>query len=392
MKKAICGARLFDGESFRDGLALVFSEEGIEALVAERRVPADAEIIRVDGHILAPGFVDLQVNGGGGVLFNNDPSLEGLKTICRAHAQFGTTSLLPTLITDTPEVVHQAVAAGRAARAEGIPGFLGLHLEGPHLALAKKGTHDPALIRPMETVDCDFLVENAGAFGVALITVAPESVKRQQVARLAAAGYTVSLGHTGTDCATAGEYRMAGATMATHLFNAMSPLNHREPGLVGAALSDGGLSCGLIADGYHVDPVAMGIALRAKKGPGRIFLVTDAMSVTGTDMECFTLNGRTIYRSEGRLTLANGTLAGADTDMLTCVMNCHRDLGVPLEEALRMASLYPADAVNAKNKGRLQEGADADFVLLGEDLSLAATYIGGTCVFSAGDSASVEHD
>nr|WP_272212846.1 N-acetylglucosamine-6-phosphate deacetylase [Marinicella sp. W31]MDC2878769.1 N-acetylglucosamine-6-phosphate deacetylase [Marinicella sp. W31] len=346
-------------------------------------MPADAEIIRADGHMIAPGFVDLQVNGGGGVLLNNDPSLAGIETICRAHAQFGTTALLPTLITDRPEVVKQAVAAGREAHAAAVPGFLGLHLEGPHLALARKGTHDPALIRPMETADCDFLVENAGAFGVALITVAPESVQRQQVARLCEAGYTVSLGHTGTGCASAGEYRMAGASMATHLFNAMSPLNHREPGLVGAVLSDGGLSCGLIADGYHVDPVAMGIALRAKKGPGRIFLVTDAMSVTGTDMESFTLNGRTICRSEGRLTLADGTLAGADTDMLTCVINCHKVLGVPLEEALRMASLYPADAVNARHKGRLEQASDADFVLLSEDLQLAATYIGGARVFSA---------
>ncbi|MBB4122018.1 N-acetylglucosamine-6-phosphate deacetylase [Martelella radicis] len=383
MKKAVCGARLFDGESFHDGLALVFAGSKFVGLAAERRVPADVEIIRADGLILAPGFVDLQVNGGGGVLFNNEPSLSGIETICRAHQQFGTTSLLPTLITDTRETVIKAVAAGKAAHAAGVPGFLGLHLEGPHLALAKKGTHDPALIRPMAAEDCDFLAENAGSFGVALTTIAPESVRRQQVSRLAQAGFTVSLGHTATSCATAGEYRMAGASMATHLFNAMSPLNHREPGLVGAVLSDGGLSCGLIADGYHVDPVAMGVALRAKRGPGRIFLVTDAMSVTGTDMESFTLNGRTIYRGEGRLKLEDGTLAGADTDMLTCVRNCHRMLGVPLGEALRMASLYPADAVGAHHKGRLAEGADADFVLLGEDLSLKATYVGGARVFAA---------
>ncbi|AMM85530.1 N-acetylglucosamine-6-phosphate deacetylase [Martelella sp. AD-3] len=384
MKKAVCGARLFDGERFHDGMALVFSQTGVEGLAAERRVPPDAEIIRADGLILAPGFVDLQVNGGGGVLFNNDPSLSGIETICRAHQQFGTTSLLPTLITDTRETVEKAVAAGRAAFDAGVPGFLGLHLEGPHLSLARKGTHDPALIRSMDDDDCDFLVANAGTFGVALTTVAPESVRRQQVARLVEAGFTVSLGHTATSCATAREYRLAGASMATHLFNAMSPLGHREPGLVGAALSDGAFSCGLIADGYHVDPVAMGIALRAKKGPGRIFLVTDAMSVTGTDLESFTLNGRTIYRRDGRLTLEDGTLAGADTDMLTCVRNCHRMLGVSLGEALRMASLYPADAVGVRRKGRLADGADADFVLLGEDLSLKATYVGGACVFAAG--------
>ncbi|WP_371822048.1 N-acetylglucosamine-6-phosphate deacetylase [Martelella soudanensis] len=383
MKKAIRGARIFDGESFLEGRALVFSPEGIEAIVSARHIPDECEIIPADGRILAPGFIDLQVNGGGGLLFNNAPDIEGLRTICAAQIRSGVTALLPTLITDRSDVLRAAIEAGKAAWEAGVPGYLGLHLEGPHLSLAKKGTHDPALIRPMETEDCDYLVEHAGSFGVGLITVAPENVTRQQVARLAAAGYIVSLGHTGASCAVAREYRFAGATMATHLFNAMSPLAHREPGMVGAVLGDGGFSCGLIADGYHVDPVAMGIALRAKAGPGKIFLVSDAMSVTGTDLQSFELNGRTIYRKDGRLTLADGTLAGADTDLLTCVKNVRDLLGVPLEEALRMASLYPADAVGASSKGRLKPGCDADLVLLTEDLALSASYIAGERVYSA---------
>ncbi len=383
MKKAISGARIFDGESLLEGRALVFSSAGIEAIVSARHIPDECEIIPADGRILAPGLIDLQVNGGGGLLFNNAPDLEGLRTICAAQIRSGVTALLPTLITDRPDVVRAAVEAGKAAWEAGIPGYLGLHLEGPHLSLARKGTHDPALIRPMEAEDCDFLVENAGSFGVGLLTVAPENVTRQQVARLTAAGYIVSLGHTDTSCAVAREYRFAGASMATHLFNAMSPLSHREPGMVGAVLGDGGFSCGLIADGYHVDPVAMGIALRAKAGPGKIFLVSDAMSVTGTDLQSFELNGRTIYRKDGRLTLADGTLAGADTDLLTCVKNVRDMLGLPLEEALRMASLYPAEAVGARSKGRLKSGADADFVLLSEDLALAASYIAGERVYSA---------
>ena len=383
MKKAISGARIFDGESFLEGRALVFSSAGIEAIVSARHIPDECEIIPADGQILAPGLIDLQVNGGGGLLFNNAPDLDGLRTICAAQIRSGVTALLPTLITDRPEVVRAAVEAGKAAWQAGLPGYLGLHLEGPHLSLARKGTHDPALIRPMEAEDCDFLVENAGSFGVGLLTVAPENVTRQQVARLSKAGYIVSLGHTDASCAVAREYRFAGASMATHLFNAMSPLGHREPGMVGAVLSDGGFSCGLIADGYHVDPVAMGIALRAKAGPGKIFLVSDAMSVTGTDLQSFELNGRTIYRKDGRLTLADGTLAGADTDLLSCAKNIRDMLGLPLEEALRMASLYPAEAVGARSKGRLKPGADADFVLLSRDLTLAASYIAGERVYSA---------
>ena len=390
MKKAITGARIFDGAEFRNGLALIVADGRVDGLVPGRFVPGDAEIIAVDGKTVVPGFVDLQVNGGGGVLLNNDPSVDGIAAICRAHAQFGTTALLPTLITDGPDVVAKTVAAGRAAKAAGVPGFMGLHLEGPHLSLSKKGTHDPALIRPMAEQDCAFLIENAGAFGVGLLTVAPESARRQQVSRLTDAGYTVSLGHTSATFETAREYLTAGASMATHLYNAMSPLTHREPGLVGAALADGRISCGLIADGFHVLPAAMGIALRAKTGPGKIFLVTDAMSVTGTDATSFELNGRTIYRADGRLTLADGTLAGADTDMLSCVKNCRDMLGVPFEEALRMASLYPAEAVGVKTKGRLAAGYDADFVILDESLALAATYIGGERVYAAGSS--VEDD
>lgn len=384
MKKAIRGARIFDGEAILEGRALVFSAAGIEAIVSNRHIPSECEIVEADGALVAPGLVDLQVNGGGGLLFNNAPSLEGLEAICAAQIGFGVTSLLPTLITDRPDVLRSAVEAGKAAWERGLPGYLGLHLEGPHLSLARKGTHDPALIRPMEDADCDYLVECAGSFGVGLLTVAPENVTRQQVERLTAAGYIVSLGHTDASCAVAGEYRFAGASMATHLFNAMSPLSHRAPGMVGAVLSDGGFSCGLIADGYHVDKVAMGVALRAKAGPGKIFLVSDAMSVTGTDLQSFELNGRTIYRRDGRLTLADGTLAGADTDLLSCVRNVRDMLGVPLEEALRMASLYPADAVGASSKGRLKTGADADFVVLDRNLALCATYIAGERVYSAG--------
>ena len=386
---AIVGARLFDGVDWHEDATLVIEDGKIIALDTHATSPGKMEQIDAHGYLLVPGFVDLQVNGGGGVLFNNMPTLDGIARICSAHAAFGTTALLVTLITDTPETGVQAAAAAKAAREACIPGYLGLHLEGPHISQVRKGTHDPAQIRPMEAVDLEALCRWRDAVGTLLTTVAPENVSPDQVAALARAGIVVSLGHTDASCRTAKTYVAAGATMVTHLFNAMSPLGHREPGLVGAALDTGTLHCGLIADGFHVDPLTMGVALRAKRGPGRLFLVTDAMSTIGSDQDGFELNGRRVYRRDGRLTLADGTLAGADIDMLSSVRYVYERLGLPLEEALRMASVYPAEAIGAANKGCLKPGCDADFLLLSPNLDLRSTWISGNCVFNA--SAENEH-
>tara|TARA_R110000751_G_scaffold123779_1_gene224797 strand:+ start:303 stop:1460 length:1158 start_codon:yes stop_codon:yes gene_type:complete len=381
---AIRGARIFDGETWHEDAALVVSGGRVTAIVAEAEIPADAELVSSGGGILVPGFVDLQVNGGGGVMLNDQPTVEGLRTICRAQARFGTTALLPTLITDTPETTAAVIAAGRQAVAQNMPGFAGLHLEGPHLSLARKGAHDPALIRPMDAADLDLLLSCRDVFPAMMITVAPENVTEDQVSRLAAAGFVVSLGHTDAGFDTVERYAKAGASTVTHLFNAMSPLGHREPGMVGAALDNGHLHAGLIADGIHVHPAAMGLALRAKQGPGRIFVVTDAMSPIGTDLTSFTLNGREILRRDGRLTLADGTLAGADIDMLASVHFLHRTLALPLEEALRMVSAYAAEAARlGQRKGALKPGYDADFVLLTDDLQMKGTWIGGAVAHRA---------
>ncbi|MBB4009932.1 N-acetylglucosamine-6-phosphate deacetylase [Allorhizobium taibaishanense] len=382
---AVTGGKVFDGAQFHDGKALIIADGRIVEVADLRAVSSDLPRVDAAGTLVVPGFVDLQVNGGGGVLLNNQPDLDGIRTICAAHARFGTTALLPTLITDRSELRDDVLALGRDAVAAMIPGYLGLHLEGPHLSLARKGTHDPSLIRPMRDEDLARLVASAGTFGQALITVAPESVTVQQVLALVAAGYHVSLGHTDTSCSKVSDYVDAGVTLVTHLFNAMSQMGNREPGLVGAALNSGALHCGLIADGFHVDPVSMQVALRAKRGPGRIFLVTDAMSSIGTNETGFMLNGRQVYRRDGRLTLADGTLAGADIDMLSCVRFVRDKIGLSLEEALNMASLYPADAIGAAAKGRLAPGADADFLLLTPTLDLLSTWIGGTCMYQASE-------
>ncbi|OJF94962.1 N-acetylglucosamine-6-phosphate deacetylase [Pararhizobium antarcticum] len=383
-RQAIIGARIFDGETWHDDRTLLVDGGAIAGIVDEGDRPDDVMTVDASGQWLVPGFIDLQVNGGGGVMLNDRQDVEGIRTICVAHAQFGTTALLPTLITDTFEIRARAIAAGRQAKRDRVPGFLGLHLEGPHLSVARKGAHDPALIRPMDPADLDALLACKGAFEAMMITVAPENASVEQVAALADAGFIVSIGHTDAGYQSVCAYAAAGARTVTHLFNAMSPLGHREPGVVGAALDRSDLYAGIIADGFHVDPVSMGIALRAKAGPGRIFIVTDAMSTIGSEQTGFMLNGREIFRKDGRLTLADGTLAGADIDMLSSVRFVHEKLGLPLDEALRMASAYPAQAARIdRKKGRLLAGLDADFALLTPSLAMVSTWIGGVCVFKA---------
>ncbi len=385
VKRAILSPRVYDGNAWHENAVLLIDGERCVGIASPGAAPADFEIVEAAGEMLVPGFIDLQVNGGGGVLFNEKPNVRGIRAICSAHARFGTTALLPTLITDSADITRRALKAGVEAHRTGVPGFLGLHLEGPHLSKAKRGAHSEDLVRAMTERDLKRLIDVRTRVPVLMTTIAPENTKLKQVERLSAAGVTVSLGHTESNYATAMQYVAAGAGMVTHLFNAMSPLAHREPGLVGAALDNGVLHAGIIADGFHVHPAAFGVALRAKNGPGRIFLVTDAMSTIGTDLESFMLNGRLIRRDNGRLTLEDGTLAGADIDMASSVRYLRDEIGLPIEEAFAMASQYPAEAVGvADRKGKLEPGFDADFIELDDDLRVTRTWIGGRVAFEAG--------
>ena len=378
---ALTGARIFDGESWHENHALLVAGDSVAGIFPRTQLPDGTETFDTGGGILAPGFVDLQVNGGGGIMLNDRQDVDAIRTICAAHARFGTTALLPTLITDRAEAVRAALAAGADAARQGVPGFLGLHLEGPHLALARKGAHDGALIRPMTDDDEALLLSARPHLPVLMVTLAPEVVGLDRIARLAATGILVSLGHSDASCATAAAAADAGATLVTHIFNAMSQMGSREPGLVGAALDTGSLQCGLIADGFHVDPVTIRNALRAKEGPGRLFLVTDAMAPFGTDETSFELNGRTILRREGRLTLEDGTLAGADLDLPSAIRFMTGTVGVELGEALRMAGRYPAAAAGLDDRyGRLGFGSRADIVLLSEALDVRSVWVGGAPV------------
>lgn len=359
-------SRIFDGYQWHQKAALIV-EQG---QVVEIR-PDQGEGQWIEGDIV-PGLIDLQVNGGGGVLFNNDPTAAGIAQICKAHAGFGTTAVMITLITDTAEVTAKAIAAGRDSLST--HGFMGLHLEGPHIDLARKGTHDPALVRKMEPADVQMISEAAAALPHLICTLAPGSVSLEQVAALSAAGAVVSLGHSDATAEVAQAYLQGGAAMVTHLYNAMSQLGHRAPGLVGAALADPDVWAGLIADGFHVNDIAMKVALQAKE---RLFLVSDTMSTIGTDLTGFTLNGRQIYRKEGRLTLADGTLAGADIALIDALRYVVTRLGLPLERGLQLASLHPAKAMGDESRGHLLSGARADFTALSPALSALGTWISG---------------
>ena len=361
-KQAFIAEQIFDGFDWHQRSALVVSDGRVEGLIAANS-PTDAERVPVDGMIV-PGFIDLQVNGGGGALFNDTPTLAAIETICTTFARFGTTACLPTFITDTVDKGEQAIAAGIAATGR-VPGFLGLHLEGPHLSVARKGAHDPALIRPMDEADIARLIAARSKLPNLLVTVAAETVDPTQISRLVAAGIVVSIGHSDATYAQMQAAVAAGASMVTHLFNAQSQLSNREPGVVGSALDLGPLHAGLIADGIHVHPAIMGAAIRAKRGPGRIFLVSDAMSPTGTDAESFVLTGRQVSRKQGALRLADGTLAGADLTMDAAIRTLVQAVGIDLGEALRMASLYPAQAMRlGSDYGHLRRGARADFAVL----------------------------
>lgn len=356
------GGPIFDGVRLRDGCALVAVAGIVRAIVPERDRPGDAEVRDLGGAVLCPGFVDLQVNGGGGVMLGDDPTAAGLSRIAAAHRGTGTTAILPTLITDTPDVTRAAIAAVRACRD---PAIAGLHLEGPHIAASRKGAHDPSLIRPMAPADLELLTEAARTLPALLVTLAPEAVRPDQVRALASAGAVVSIGHSDAGAAEIRALVDAGARSVTHLFNAMSQMGPREPGLAGAALSDGRLSAGLIADGIHVHPDMIGLAMRAKRGDGAIYLVSDAMAVAGTAQGGFKLGGRPIVRAGGALRLRDGTLAGADLSLADAVRYLVREIGVPPGRALAMATSIPAAVAGLRpHAGHLRPGGSADVAIL----------------------------
>lgn len=366
---------MFDGRRWHAGTAVLVEDGRITGLAARAEVPPDWPQTRLPaGAVLAPGFIDLQVNGGAGVLLNDEPTANGLRAIARAHRRFGTTACLPTLISDTREQMRAAIGAVRAIG--GQDGILGLHLEGPFISPQRPGVHPPDRIARPAAGDLEMLCE-LGSAGRSLVTLAPECVPAGFVRSLAAAGVRVSIGHSEASAAQTMQAVADGATGVTHLFNAMPPMSARAPGIIGAALAEPRLTAGLIVDGIHVDPVSVRAAFAAK-GADAIALVTDAMPTVGAALDHFQLLGQTIGLADGRLSTEAGTLAGAHLDMASAARNAVRLADIPLEDALRAASLTPARFLGLDNeRGQLAPGMRADLVALAGDLTVIATWVDG---------------
>lgn len=374
---ALINATVFTGESACANSSVVI-EDGLIAEVVTGGRPAANRMVEIDvhGRRIVPGFVDTQVNGGGGVLFNDSPTVDALRTIGNAHSRFGTTGFLPTLISDDNEVMRAAVDAVRRARRERVPGVLGLHLEGPCLNPRRHGAHDVSKLRKIDE-DAIGLLTSLGRGAVALVTLAPEMTSTEVIQRLRAAGVIVFAGHSEADYERCRKAADAGLVGFTHLFNGMPPMMGRKPGVVGAALDLDDAVFSVIADGHHLHPASLRVALAAKK-PGKVVLVTDAMPTVGSALTEFRLGGERVELTDGALRNQSGSLAGSHLNMLEAVRNMVAMTGIHWTEAVRMASMYPARAIGvAGRRGLVARGYRADLLELNEDLTLHRMWLAG---------------
>ena len=376
MRTALVNGRVLAGEGMVSGRTLLLSGSRIEALVdpGDPRC-RDAAIVDIEGQLLVPGFIDVQVNGGGGVLFNDAPSPESIQAIGAAHRRFGTTGFMPTLISDDLETIGRAIDAVQSALDAGMPGVLGIHIEGPFLNWARRGVHDSRHLRVLDAG----LVSLLGRLraGKTVLTLAPEMTTPEIIAKLTAAGILVSAGHSDANYGETAAAIAQGLRGFTHLFNAMARLEPRDPGIVGAALYDENTWCGIIVDGHHVDPIMLKLALRCKRHD-RFMLVTDGMPAVGSTEPTFVLQGRTIRVVDGICRDENGTLAGTALDMAAAVRNSVSLLGLDIAEAARMASEYPAEFLGLGHElGRIAPGYRANLVLVDDKLNVRKTWVEG---------------
>lgn len=371
---AIVGAKILGTSHWLEGHAVLLENGLTSAVVPTCDIPIGTPLTELDGGMLVPGFIDTQVNGGGGVLFNDEPTLAGIETIADAHRRFGTTALLPTLISDDLDVTERAIAAVEQAMAAKVPGVIGIHIEGPFLNPAKRGIHDASKFRRLDLDAIDLLASLKG--GKTLITLAPEQTDRGVIAELVRRGVIVSAGHSMASYEELEQAVAEGLSGVTHLYNAMTQLGSREPGLVGAAL-DMHITCGLIVDGFHVHPAALRAAYRAK-GPSELMLVTDAMPSVGNSESGFALGEKWISAESGALRGPNGTLAGSDLDMARAVRNAVTMLQVDLASACQMACSTPAAFLGLSGTyGDIAPGYRADFVHLDDRMEPLSTWIEG---------------
>ncbi|WP_432205142.1 N-acetylglucosamine-6-phosphate deacetylase [Cetobacterium somerae] len=378
--KAIINGELFIGNKFYTGKALIIDGERIVDIVAQNELATtyeNIETIDAEKGYVTPGFIDLQLNGCGGVLFNDDISLETLDTMHKTNLKSGCTSFTPTLITTGDESIEKALELVKGIENKGKYGVVGLHIEGPYISLEKKGIHNPKFIRKADKVMIDKIVE-AGKENVRIVTLAPENTDKEVISKLNAAGIHVAVGHSNATYEEVKEKEGFGITLATHLYNGMSSFNHREPGVVGAVF-DSDIKAGVIADGFHCHYSAIKSAIKIMGE--RLFLVTDAVAPVGTNMEYFYFEGNKVFYKDGKCFGEDGTLGGSALTMDAGVRNLVKYCDITLEEAVRMATLYPAKAVNIDNEyGKLQPGYFADIVFLDKHLNLKKVIAKGKLV------------
>jgi N-acetylglucosamine-6-phosphate deacetylase len=375
---ALCNAVVHTAAGLQSGVAVQIDGRHIVAILPEQDVPSSIPRVDLGGRLLAPGYIDVQVNGGAGRMFNDEPTVDTIAAMGRDHARFGTTGFLPTLITDRIEVAEAGMAAVKAAIAVGVPGVLGIHVEGPFLSPDYAGIHDAALFRPLD--EAAFRLLTTPDVGKVVVTLAPERVEAGMIDRLVRAGVRVSVGHSNATYAQAMGAFAAGATGITHLFNAMASLASREPGLVGAALESEAY-CGLIVDGQHVDPAVLRIALRAKSDR-RFMLVTDAMASVDDPASHFVFQNRPIHAEGNAFYDDDGRLAGSALTMSRAVQLASSLLGLDPLEARAMASANPAAFLGLESShGAIAPGRVADLVVLDRAQEVCQTWIGGKKVF-----------
>jgi N-acetylglucosamine-6-phosphate deacetylase len=380
-RTALTNGRLLTGEGIVSGKVLLLSGSRIEALTHpdDPRCSA-AEGVDLQGQLLLPGFIDVQVNGGGGVLFNDDPSPDSIRAIGAAHRRFGTTGFLPTLISDDLDTIGRAITAVQSCLDAGQPGVLGIHIEGPFLNGARRGVHDSRHLRLLDASLVSLLSRLRA--GRTMLTLAPEMTTPEIIAKLAADGILVSAGHSEASFTETTVAIAHGLRGFTHLFNAMARLDAREPGIVGAALYDADTWCGIIVDGHHVDPIMLKLALRCKRHD-RFMLVSDAMPAVGSTKSTFVLQGRTIHVLDGICRDENGTLAGTALDMAAAVRNAVSLLGLDIATAARMASEYPAEFLGLGHElGRIAPGYRANLVQMDDEFNVRKTWIEGVVASS----------
>lgn len=375
MLKAFTGGIILTPTGYLDAHAVLVEGNIVSAVLERSHLPEKSQVIDLKGGILLPGFIDIQVNGGGGILLNAEPTVDGIAAIMAAHRGYGTTGMLPTIISDDLEVVAQAIRAVDAAIEAGIPGILGIHIEGPFLSIAKKGAHNPAKFRALDE-DAITLLSSLKN-GVTHVTLAPEETTPDMIRKLADTGAVISMGHTNATHEEARAGIDAGITGFTHLFNAMSPLVGREPGVVGTALSDNDSYASIIVDGFHVAPASLKAAVNAK-GTDRTILVTDAMPSVGLSEKSFEIMGTEVIVEGGKCTYEDGTLAGSDLDMISAVKNTRDWLGISLANAAHMASKVPAEFLGiSETHGTIEAGKRASFVLVDGDMNIQHVWIDG---------------